>query len=96
MDAKGVKALKSLSVLYVEDDLETSEELAMMIEPWVAALYVAADGQAGLDLFKEKRPDIVLTDIQMPRVSGLAMSADIRKLAPDQIIIVLSAFNDAE
>jgi PAS domain S-box-containing protein len=96
MDSQGLKDLKSLSVLYVEDDLETSEEMAMMIQPWVAALYVAADGQAGLDLFKAKRPDIVLTDIQMPRVSGLSMSADIRKLVPDQIIIVLSAFNDAE
>jgi PAS domain S-box-containing protein len=96
MDEECLKALKLLTVLYVEDDQETSEELEMMIKPWVAALHVAADGQAGLDLFKAKRPDVVLTDIQMPRVNGLAMSADIRKLVPDQIIIVLSAFNDAE
>lgn len=96
MSENGLAALKSLSVLYVEDDIETQEELAMMVKPWVGTLHVAADGQAGLDLFKAERPDIVITDIQMPRVSGLAMSADIRRLVPEQIIIVLSAFNDSE
>ncbi|MDD2881366.1 MAG: PAS domain S-box protein [Rhodoferax sp.] len=96
MDTQGFEALKQLSLLYVEDDAETREELAMMLEPWVGTLHLAADGQAGLDLFKDKRPDLVITDIQMPRMSGLALSAEIRRLALDQPIILISAFNDAE
>jgi len=96
LDEKDVEALKSLSLLYVEDDLETREELAMMLAPWVGTLYVAADGQDGLDLFKEKRPDLVVTDIQMPRVNGLAMGAEIRSLVPEQPIIVVTAFSDAQ
>ncbi len=96
LDKKALEVLRSLSVLYVEDDPETREELALMLAPWIGELHVAVDGQAGLDLFKEKRPDIVVTDIQMPRVSGLAMSGEIRRLAPEQPIIVVSAFNDAD
>jgi PAS domain S-box-containing protein len=96
MEMSELAVLKSLSLLYVEDDEATREELALMLEPWVGALYVATDGQAGLDLFKAKRPDIVLTDIQMPRVSGLAMSAEIKRIAPDQTIVVISAYNDVE
>ncbi|MDR3395320.1 MAG: PAS domain S-box protein [Parasulfuritortus sp.] len=96
MDMKTLENLKSLSLLYVEDDAATREELAMMLAPWVRELHVASDGQEGLDLFKAKRPDIVLTDIQMPRISGLAMSGEIRRIVPDQSIVVLSAYNDVE
>lgn len=96
MDTKAFSVLKSLSLLYVEDDAATREELAMILEPWVGQLHVAADGQAGFELFKAKRPDIVVTDIQMPKVNGLAMSGQIRALVPEQPIVVVSAYNDVE
>ena len=96
MDPKVLEILKQTTLLYVEDDAETREELAMMLKPWVKELYVAADGQEGLDAYKNRQPDLVVTDIQMPRVSGLAMSSEIRRLTADQPIIVLSAYNDVE
>jgi PAS domain S-box-containing protein len=96
MDPSDLLALKTLSLLYVEDDTATREELAMILEPWVRELHVAADGQTGLDLFKQKRPDLVVTDIQMPRLSGLAMGGEIRRLVPGQPIVVLSAYNDVD
>ena len=63
MDKLALASLKSLSVLYVEDDAATREELAMMLAPWVRELFVAVDGQDGLDQFRAHRPDIVVTDI---------------------------------
>jgi PAS domain S-box-containing protein len=96
MDSKAFASLKSLSLLYVEDDQATREELAIMLEPWVGKLHVAVDGREGLDLFKAFRPNIVVTDIQMPRVSGLAMSGEIRRIVPGQPIVVVSAYNDVE
>lgn len=88
--------LSSVSVLYVEDDMETSEELQFMLAHYVGALYSAKNGREGLELFKERRPDIVVTDIQMPEVNGLSMAADIRAINPDQPIVILSAYNDVE
>ena len=96
MDMKALAVLKSIKLLYVEDDAATREELAMMLEPWFGELRVAVDGQEGIELFKAKRPDIVLTDIQMPRVNGLAMSRQIRCQAPDQPIVIVSAYNDVD
>ena len=96
MDIKALSTLKSLRLLYVEDDTATREELASMLAYWVDDLDVAADGQAGLALFAEKLHDIVVTDIQMPIMGGLIMSAEMRRLSPYQPIIVLSAYNDVE
>ncbi len=96
MDIKSFAVLKPISLLYVEDDAATREELVMMLEPWVRALYVASDGQGGLDLFNAKRPDIVVTDIQTLKPSGLAMSSEIRRQVPEQAMVVISAYNDAE
>lgn len=96
MDINTLSALKPLRLLYVEDDAATREELASMLAYWTDHLDVAADGQVGLALYTEKRHDIVVTDIQMPVMGGLAMSAEIRRLSPQQPIIVLSAYNDIE
>jgi PAS domain S-box-containing protein len=96
MDMPPSHALKKLTLLYVEDDVDTREELAMMLQSCVAELHVACDGQEGLALFIKHRPDIVVTDIQMPIMTGLAMSADIRRLEPAQPIVVVSAYNDVE
>lgn len=96
MDMRSFFILKSLRLLYVEDDQPTREELAMMLEPWLGALYVATDGQAGLELFKSEQPNIVVTDIQMPVLSGLAMSGEIRRLNTEVPIVIISAYNDTE
>ena len=96
MDLTLLEVLKSVSLLYVEDDAATREELVITLTPWMRELTVAGDGQRGLELFRQKRPDLVLTDIQMPRVSGLAMGAEIRSLVPDQPIVVVSAYNDVD
>ena len=96
LDTQAFEILKSVSLLYVEDDAATREELAMILEPWLGELHVASDGQAGLVMFAQKRPDIVVTDIQMPKINGLVMSGKIRELVPVQPIVVVSAYNDVE
>ncbi len=96
MEKKPHDCLNSLTLLYVEDDADSREELAQILKLWFANVYVAENGQAGLDRFKSTPVDIVLTDIQMPVLNGLSMSAEIRRQVPDQAIIVLSAYNDME
>ncbi|MGR9044383.1 MAG: response regulator transcription factor, partial [Gammaproteobacteria bacterium] len=88
--------LQAMRVLYVEDDAETREELVLVLESWFGKLDVAANGREGLALYREHAPEIVITDIQMPEMNGLSMSAEIKVLNPEQCIIVLSAYNDVE
>lgn len=88
--------LGNLRLLYVEDDLETREELQSILALYVAELYTAKNGREGLAMFRQHLPDIVVTDIQMPEMNGLSMAADIKAANPEQAIVVLSAYNDVE
>jgi len=54
------------------------------------------NGEEGLKLFEEYRPDVVIADIVMPKMDGLIMARRIRAIDPSTIIIVLSAFDNKE
>lgn len=85
------------SLLYVEDEAETraliSEVLTARYPQLV--LHTAANGAAGLELFRQFRPQVVLTDIRMPVMDGLEMAAEIKALDPGVDLIALTAYNDS-
>lgn len=56
----------------------------------------ASDGLKALNLFKEVKPNIVLTDIRMPGLNGLQVIEQIMEQAPDTVCIVFSGFNEVE
>jgi len=89
------KYLNQLTLLYVEDEKEAREELQEYLNISVDKLYVAKNGQEGLELFKEFTPDIVLTDIAMPKMNGIEMSKNIKQLNKFTPIIITTAFSDA-
>ena len=83
-----------VSLLIVEDDKHTREMLAEIVEAKAWKLYVAENGSEGLELFNRNRPDVVVTDVQMPVMNGLDMARAIRITDPDTQIIVISAYAD--
>ncbi|HIJ95490.1 MAG TPA: diguanylate cyclase [Desulfuromonadales bacterium] len=85
-----------ISLLYVEDEPTTREQLSAMLAHVVRTLYVAPDGSSGLELFSAHVPDVVVTDILMPGIDGLEMSRRIRIIDPDAQIIVLTAYYETE
>ena len=86
--------LRSLSVLYVEDEDEIREELAVFLRRRVATVHLAANGQAGLDAFTQYQPDLVITDIRMPVMNGFEMAERIRAMSPEIPIIITTAFEE--
>jgi YesN/AraC family two-component response regulator len=86
--------LKKLSLLYVEDDKDIQEELQEVLELDFKTLYTASNGQDGLDLFKKYKPDIVISDIQMPKMNGLEMCEQIRTIDSNVPIVITTAFNE--
>ncbi|BBL70393.1 EAL domain-containing protein [Methylogaea oryzae] len=93
-DDNDLRYLKTLSVLYVEDEDEIREQLAQFLQRRCAAVYTASDGRKGLDAFRRRKPDIVITDILMPVMDGLKMGAAIRELSPTTPIIITTAFEE--
>lgn len=61
-------------------------------QPDMSLVAAAADGVEAVALFEEHRPDIVLLDLQMPRMNGLVAIAEIRRRVPDARIIVLTTY----
>ena len=88
--------LKTLTVLYVEDDPETREQFCEFLSRPVGTLITAADGNEGWEMFHRHSPDIVVTDILMPRKDGLTMAEEIRQIAPTVPIIVITAFEQTD
>ncbi|WP_456449591.1 HD domain-containing phosphohydrolase, partial [Hydrogenimonas sp.] len=87
--------LRSMRILYVEDDTISRDEVAFLLETYVGELILGSNGEEGLKLFREKQPDIVITDIQMPHMNGIEMAKEIRKEAPELPIVITTAFNDS-
>ncbi|MGC8764278.1 MAG: EAL domain-containing protein [Brevinematia bacterium] len=86
----------SISVLYVEDEVLIRLEISNMLSQVVEELYTAEDGEEALKIFKEKRIDVVITDVRMPKMDGLELSREIRKINPEIPIIITTAYSDAE
>lgn len=86
--------LKPLKVLYVEDDPFTREEILFSLSSMVETVYEAENGEIGKELFYTHLPDLIITDVQMPRMDGLSMVNAIKQTHPKIPVIVMTAFND--
>jgi CheY-like chemotaxis protein len=87
-------------VLVVDDEPEVRSALADILRAmrYTDAMEVegAADGQAALDSVVRQRPDLILLDLQMPRMSGLTVLKHIREVESRVPIIVISATDDTK
>ncbi len=87
--------LKNFTLLYVEDDTNAQEWMKLVLEDDVKDFLQAFDGQEGLDMYKTHKPDIILTDINMPQMDGLDMAQQIKQIDKEQPIVIMSAFDDS-
>ena len=90
------KDLKQFSILLVDDDEIVMTIIYSMIKDIFGIIYKAKDGLDGLKLFKDKKPDIVLSDIYMPNMDGFEMSQAIREYSPKTPIIMASVSYEHE
>jgi len=89
-------SLKNFTLLFVEDNIDAQEQIKMILEEDVKEFYQAFNGEEGLKVFKEKNPDIVLTDINMPYKNGLELALSIKKIDRTKPIIIMSAYDDRD
>ena len=86
---------KQLALLYVEDEPEIREMMEKVLS-WQypdLSLYVASDGAKGLGLFLEHRQELVLTDFNMPVMTGIQMAQQIMAIDSETVIIAVTAYN---
>ena len=91
-----LSSLKKFTILYVEDELEIQANTTEYLESYFAKVYVASDGQEGLSLYEKYHPDVLLFDINIPKIDGLSLAKKIRTEDEFVKILMLTAHTEQE
>ncbi|MGM0622967.1 MAG: response regulator transcription factor [Campylobacterota bacterium] len=87
---------ESFRVLFVEDNTPLQKKVQTFLKKFFGHVHTASDGEEGWSRYKVFSPDIVITDIKMPKLSGIELTKKIRHKNPKQKIIILSAYDEKE
>lgn len=88
--------MRKYKVLVVEDDIELRRTIVEVLERNQFIVQIAGDGVAALESCQKERPDLVLVDVNMPRMSGMEALKKIKELDPSIIVIVMTAYSTIE
>ncbi|MDQ7061394.1 MAG: response regulator [Sulfurimonas sp.] len=91
-----LKYTKNMTLLYVEDNQEIRESSLLIFKDLFNDVVIGVDGEDGINKFYEKKIDIVITDIRMPKLNGLEMARKIIKFDDTLPIIINSAHTETE
>lgn len=88
--------MKPYCILIIEDDKAIVDVLKMILEHDGYRISHAFNGTSGIEKFKQIEPDVVLLDIKMPRMDGIEVLQELKKLNDKTIIIMISGHGNIE
>lgn len=86
--------MRDVKILLIEDDSVTRHSLQRVMHKEGYEVLAAEDGYEGLNLFRTEKPDVVVTDLKMPRVDGMEIMYTVKHLAPETDVILITAHGD--
>ncbi len=84
------------SVLVVDDEPSLLEGLEEFLEDEGYDVYLSTNGNEALDVFQKVDPELIVTDLRMPGISGIEFIRKIKNLKPDALIVVLTGYGSLE
>ncbi len=96
MEIKQLKITKNMSLLYVEDNRYLSKANMQLFEDIFLQVDLAEDGKSALGLYQKNEYDLVIADINLPKMNGLVMLKSILDDNATQPVIVVSAYSEVE
>lgn len=91
-----LKNLANYRVLYAEDDEGVRKNVYELLCLLFKEVYLAGDGEEAYELFLRKKPDLIITDIKMPRISGIDLAKKIRDKDTEAHIIIITAYTEVD
>jgi DNA-binding response OmpR family regulator len=88
--------MQDISLLYIEDDKDIQEIYLDSIKEQIDTIHLAHDGEEGYKAYLATKPDIILLDINMPKLDGLSLAKKIRKIDRDVKIIITTAYSEQD
>jgi len=89
-------AHSTVSLLVIDDNPESLERLSKALAQPGLRVLAAPDPEEGLDLFCEQRPEIVLTNLVMPHITGMELLDRIMEIDPSTEVVLMSAYYSTE
>src|SRR2546426_1702908 len=84
-----IRSLKA-RVLVVDDDASTREVFAELLQRWGYDVEQTGDGHDALKITAERHPDVIISDLVMPKLDGLALTRALREESPDTPVIIIT------
>lgn len=92
-----LEALRDAAVLVVDDETMITRQITLALEDLVASVHTAADGEAALAILEKEPVDLLVTDIKMPGMNGIALVDRVRqKNLPLKGVIITTAFGETD
>ncbi|MEA3289969.1 MAG: response regulator transcription factor [Campylobacterota bacterium] len=88
--------MKKLTLLCVEDDIEALEDIVYLLKRYFSKIYTATNGESALDIYNTNQPDIILLDVNIPKLNGLEVASRIRETDEKTPIIFLTAHSEKD
>ena len=88
--------MEHIKLIIAEDERLTRDALARLLgmEADIEVVGLAAEGESALRLVREKTPDVLLTDINMPKMNGIELTARVKKEMPHVGVCILTIYHD--
>jgi len=83
-------------ILLIDDDASLRRVVEFTLDEAGYQVATATNGEDGLRLFRQIRPSLVITDVQMPGISGYQVLEEILRIAPQTLVIIVTAFSTVE
>ncbi|MGF1532443.1 MAG: response regulator [Bernardetiaceae bacterium] len=87
--------MKQYKILYVDDE-QTNLRVFNSIFRRYYQVFTAASGEEGLEILRQERVQVIITDQRMPRMTGLEFLEKAIQIAPDALRLVLTAYSDVD
>ncbi|NQU18868.1 response regulator [bacterium] len=88
--------MKKNKILMVDDETDFVEIMTQRIESWGYQVISASNGKEALDLFTDKKPDVIILDYLMPDINGIDLLKKIRILDRNVPVLMFSAKAETE
>lgn len=96
MNKVKLEQLKNYTILFAEDESGVREEIKDILDTLFKEVYLAKNGLEAKTLYLEHKPDILITDIKMPKCTGIELAQEIRREDDEIFIAIVSAFTEVD
>ncbi len=83
-------------ILVIDDDTSLRRVIEYNLQEEGYEVWSASSGEEGLKLFREIRPEVVVTDMKMSGIDGLTVLRSIKELSPETLVIIITAFGKVD